>query len=57
MVECKGPFTPYGKYGKDAFRPVPEIISSVCGSVASELTNRACSGGNGAIPTQIEAAV
>ena len=57
MVECKGPFTPYGKYGKDAFRPVPEIISSVCGSVASELTNRACSGRNGAIPTQIEAAV
>ena len=30
---------------------------SVSGSVASELTNPECSGRNGAIPTDIEAAV
>ena len=38
-------------------RPVPEVVSSVSGSVASQFTNPECSGRNGAIPTEIRAAV
>ncbi|KAK0133450.1 Myosin heavy chain, fast skeletal muscle [Merluccius polli] len=37
-LQSKGPFTPYGKYGYRPFRPVLEVVSSVNGSVASELT-------------------
>ena len=50
-------FTPYGKYGEEPFRPVPEVVSSVSGSVASELTNPECSGRTGAIPPEIGAAL
>ena len=42
---------------RNPFRPVPEVVSSVSGSVTSELTNPESSGRNGAIPTQLEAAV
>jgi hypothetical protein len=52
-----GPFTLYVKYRWEPFRPVPEVVSYVIGSVACELTNPECSGRNGAIPMEIEVAV